>query len=268
MPRHQQKRHERPAKSLAENQQLCDSCAEELGNGITLEMIAIPGGMVSAENEKGASSEGHEVTVKPFFMGKYPITQAQWRAIANRTDLKVERDIKPDPSNFKGDDRPVEQVSWDDAVEFCARLSKLSGQEYRLPSEVDWEYACRAGTTTPFYFGETITSELANYDASYTFANKRKGQCRGETTPVGQFLPNAFGLYDTHGNVWEWCTDVWHVDSEDDYLGLNGDDDYRVLRGGSWYNDQDDCKSSARTRHDRGCNSHLIGFRVVLVNDK
>ncbi len=112
----------------------------------------------------------HEVTVPPFFMGKYPITQAQWKAIASRTDLKVKQDLDFKPAYFKdrpdSDRRPVEQVNWYDAVEFCARLSKLTGREYRLPSEAEWEYACRAGTTTPFYFGETITGELANYNAS------------------------------------------------------------------------------------------------------
>ncbi|MFM7882629.1 MAG: SUMF1/EgtB/PvdO family nonheme iron enzyme, partial [Microcystis panniformis] len=152
---------------------------EDLGNGITLEMVAIPGGtflMGSPPNEKDSFKDErpqHEVTVSNFFMGKYPITQAQWRAVASRKDLKVEKDLDPDPSHFKDRggsstrrDRPVEQVNWYDAVEFCARLSKLTGREYRLPSEAEWEYACRAGTTTPFYFGETITGELANYGAS------------------------------------------------------------------------------------------------------
>ncbi|MGB5631265.1 MAG: SUMF1/EgtB/PvdO family nonheme iron enzyme, partial [Waterburya sp.] len=169
------------------------SFTEELGNGINLEMIAISGGtfiMGSPEGE-GYDDEKpqHEVTVQPFFMGKYPITQAQWKAIADREDLKVEHDLDPNPAYFKDRDdsarRPVEQVSWYDAIEFCARLSKLSVREYRLPSEAEWEYACRAGTSTPFHFGETITTDLANYDGNYTYANAPKGEYRQQTTPVG-----------------------------------------------------------------------------------
>ncbi|MFM6559796.1 MAG: SUMF1/EgtB/PvdO family nonheme iron enzyme, partial [Microcystis panniformis] len=164
---------------------------EDLGKGITLEMVAIPGGtfLMGTEDEeierlvKKFNWEGfrrerpqHEVTVPPFFMGKYPITQAQWKAIASRTDLKVKQDLDFKPAYFKdrpdSDRRPVEQVNWYDAIEFCARLSKLTVREYRLPSEAEWEYACRAGTTTPFYFGETITGELANYNASNTYADE------------------------------------------------------------------------------------------------
>jgi hypothetical protein len=163
---------------------------EALTDDVDLEMVAIPGGtftMGSPENEKDSTNDErpqHNVTVPPFFIGKYPITQAQWKAVceavpsasASRTDLKVERDLKPDPSNFKGDNRPVEKVNWYEAVEFCQRLSKLTSRNYRLPSEAEWEHACRAGTTTPFYFGETITGELANYDASNTYADEPKGE--------------------------------------------------------------------------------------------
>ena len=135
---------------------------EDLGNGVTLDMVAIPGGkfMMGSPEGEGEKSEipQHEVTVQPFFMGKFQVTQKQWKVIASREDLKVKRDLKHNPSYFKGDNRPVEQVSWDDAVEFCQRLSKQTGKEYRLPSEAEWEYACRAGTTTPYYFGDTITN--------------------------------------------------------------------------------------------------------------
>ena len=255
---------------------------EDLGNGITLDMVAIPGGtftMGSPQDEKdsfGDERPQHEVNVPPFFIGKYPITQTQWRAIASRTDLKVERDLGFKPAYFKdrpdSDRRPVEQVNWYDAVEFCARLSKLTGREYRLPSEAEWEYACRAGTTTPFYFGETITGELANYNASYTYAGEAEGEYREETTPVGQFPPNAFGLYDMHGNVWEWCADTWH----DNYDGAptdgsvwteNGDDNCSLTRGGSWFNDPDLCRSAFRFYNFRRRDNYYddIGFRVVCV---
>ncbi len=259
--------------------------SEDLGNGITLEMLAIPGGtflMGSPQDEKdsfGDERPQHEVNVPPFFIGKYPITQEQWRAIASRTDLKVDPsaplrvNLDLNPAYFKdrpdSDRRPVEQVNWYDAIEFCARLSKLTGREYRLPSEAEWEYACRAGTTTPFYFGETITGELANYRASETYAGEAKGEYREETTPVGQFPPNAFGLYDMHGNVWEWCADTWH----DNYDGAptdgsawieNGNDNRSSLRGGSWHNPPPLSHSvyrSGKVRRDEI--GSTIGFRVV-----
>ncbi|WP_039899611.1 formylglycine-generating enzyme family protein, partial [Microcystis sp. T1-4] len=188
--------------------------------------------------------------------------------------LKVEKDLDLNLAHFKdrpdSDRRPVEQVNWYDAVEFCARLSKLTVREYRLPSEAEWEYACRAGTTTPFYFGETITGELANYDASETYADEPKGEYRKKTTPVGQFPPNAFGLYDMHGNVWEWCADTWH----DNYDGAptdgsawieNGDDNCSPPRGGSWCNDPGNCRSASRDySYRRGDFAYYFyGFRVV-----
>jgi formylglycine-generating enzyme required for sulfatase activity len=163
----------------------------------------------------------------------------------------------------------VEKVNWYDAIEFCARLSKLTGREYRLPSEAEWEYACRAGTTTPFYFGETITGKLANYNASNTYADEPNGEYRKETTPVGQFPPNAFGLYDMHGNVWEWCADTWH----DNYDGAprdgsvwtkNENDNRSPLRGGSWYLSPNVCRSAFRLNFDRrAVINDVSGFRVV-----
>ena len=264
--------------------------SEDLGNGITLEMVAIPGGtfLMGTEDEEieklvkkfnwegfGGERPQHEVTVPSFFMGKYPITQAQWKAIASRTDLKVKQDLDFKPAYFKdrpdSDRRPVEQVNWYDAVEFCARLSKLTVREYRLPSEAEWEYACRAGTTTPFYFGETITGELANYNASNTYAEQAKVEYLDGTTPVGQFPPNAFGLYDMHGNVWEWCADTWH----DNYDGAptdgsawieNGDDNRSPPRGCSWFSLPDFCRSAFRYFLNRRVNrSSYNGFRVVCV---
>jgi formylglycine-generating enzyme required for sulfatase activity len=254
---------------------------EDLGNGITLDMVAIPGGtftMGSPSNEIYSFDDEHlqhQVTVPPFFMGKYPITQAQWRAIASRTDLKVEQYIDLKPAYFKdrpdSNRRPVEQVNWYDAVEFCARLSKLTGREYRLPSEAEWEYACRAGTTTPFYFGETITGELANYNASYTYPGEAEGEYREETTPVGQFPPNAFGLYDMHGNVWEWCADTWHgnyngAPTDGSVWIENGNNNRSPLRGGSWSSVPDCCRSAIRYDYYRRVfRSDDIGFRVVCV---
>ncbi|WP_026736264.1 SUMF1/EgtB/PvdO family nonheme iron enzyme [Fischerella sp. PCC 9605] len=245
---------------------------EDLGNGITLEMVAIPGGefiMGSPESE-GYDYEKpqHEVTLQPLFMGKYPVTQTQWQAVVELP--KINRELKPNPSNFKGDNRPVEQVSWNDTLEFCARLSSYTRREYRLPSEAEWEYAARAGTTTPFHFGKTITTELANYDGNNTYALAPEGIYREQTTEVGNFPPNAFGLYDMHGNVWEWCGDRWH----DSYKGApvdgsawvdkSNDHQARLLRGGSWYNDPEGCRSANRYNSDPDNWNNSIGFRVCI----
>jgi formylglycine-generating enzyme required for sulfatase activity len=217
----------------------------------------------------------HYVDVPEFLMGKYVVTQGQWKAIASRTDLKVKLDLELDPSSFKEPykdidrwNRPVEQVNWFEAVEFCKRLSKLTGRNYRLPSEAEWEYACRAGTTTPFYFGETITTELVNYNSNYTYGNGPKGEDRKQTIPVGQFPANAFGLYDMHGNVREWCADEWHENyagaPTDGSVWLNGNKDRSPLRGGSWVDNPDDCRSAIRLNFIRR-DDHLnvIGFRLV-----
>ncbi|MGC1310289.1 MAG: SUMF1/EgtB/PvdO family nonheme iron enzyme [Phormidesmis sp.] len=183
---------------------------EDLGNGIALDLMAILGGtfLMGSPAEEGEDNEKpqHRVMVNPFLMGKYEVTQAQWKAVSALP--KVESEMEADPSTFKGDSRPVERISWYDAVEFCQRLSQHTGREYRLPSEAEWEYACRAGTATPFHFGETLTSDLANYNADYAYGSGPKGDYRGQTTDVGSFPANAFGLYDMHGNVREWCLDT------------------------------------------------------------
>ncbi|MBW4631873.1 MAG: SUMF1/EgtB/PvdO family nonheme iron enzyme [Iphinoe sp. HA4291-MV1] len=252
---------------------------EDLGNSITLEMVAIPGGTfligspeTEAERHESESPQ-HQVTVQPFFMGKYPITQAQWRAVAALP--RVNRELNPNPSHFKGDDLPVETISWYEAVEFCDRVSKSTKRHYRLPSEAEWEYACRAGTTTPFHFGETITPKLANYNGEYTYGSNPKGENRRQTTPVGSFqVANAFGLYDLHGNVWEWCADHWH----DNYKGAPQDgsvwrknnqkicdSDNLLLRGGSWFDNAAYCRSANRNPNYAVHLHHYIGFRVLCT---
>ncbi|NMG09579.1 formylglycine-generating enzyme family protein [Brasilonema sp. UFV-L1] len=240
---------------------------EDLGEGITLEMVAIPSGkfMMGSPEPEGYDSEKpqHEVTVQSFFMGKYPITQAQWRTVAALP--RIERDLQPNPSYFKGDDRPVERVSWYDVIEFCGRLSRRTEREYRLPSEAEWEYACRAGTTTPFHFGETITDKLANYNASVRFADEPQGKYQRKTTTVGTFSPNAFGLYDMHGLVWEWCADNWHATYQeapkDAGVWISNDNNYRLLRGGSWVDGLGLCRSASR--YWGKPKTDVFGFRVV-----
>ena len=253
---------------------------EGLGQGTSLRMMQIPGGeflMGSPESEPDRfSDEGpqHPVTVPGFFMGKYPVTQAQWRAVAGLTQVDIE--LPTDPSNFKGNDRPVEQVSWYQATEFCARLAVHTGRPYRLPTEAEWEYACRAGTDTPFHVGETITTDIANYrgtddeelDWSGSYGHGPKGEYRKETTPVGQFeVANRFGLYDMHGNVWEWCQDHWHDNYDNaptDGRAWQGEDENanRVIRGGSWYDDPRDCRSATRNNYLPGDRDGNVGFRV------
>jgi len=249
----------------------------DLGNGVKLEMVSIPGGKFKMGSPKGIGyldeKPEHEVTVQPFFMGKYQITQAQWKIVVGFP--KVNRDLESDPSFFKGDNRPVERISWDDAVEFCTRLSKRLGYDYRLPSEAEWEYACRARTTTPFYFGNTITNKLANqgiedyweYKSKMYPGNELEGEYREETTDVGVFLPNVFGLYDMHGNVWEWCQDAYHESYEgaptDGSAWIN-DNQKRVLRGGSWDDYADECRSAVRHRTTPDYKGSGIGFRVAL----
>ncbi|ESA36582.1 sulphatase-modifying factor protein [Leptolyngbya sp. Heron Island J] len=245
--------------------------AEDLDDGIKLEMVRIPGNtfmMGAAEGEKDASKDEypqHQVTVPEFWMGKFAVTQEQWQAVAKLD--KINRDLKGDPARFKGTKRPVEQISWEDAEEFCKRLSKKTKKEYKLPSEAQWEYACRAGTKTPFHFGPTITTDLANYRGSSTYGNGPKGQYRKETTKVGSFaIANSFGLYDMHGNVWEWCLDDWHdtyKDAPKDGSAWISSGKIKILRGGSWYFNPVGCRSANRYRLDLDLFYYDIGFRVV-----
>ncbi len=234
-------------------------------------------------------SPQHQVTVQSFSMGRYPITQSQWEAVAAMP--QVEKELDSNPSYDKGDKRPVENVSWHDAIEFCARLSNHTGKQYRLPSEAEWEYACRSGTTTPFHFGETISTDLANYNGSDdeygAYGRREKGVYRGKKTDVDLFgVANDFGLSDMHGNVDEWCLDPWHGDydgapndgsvwddqnQEKDYYQdivknikqLLIDERNHVTRGGSCYVTPRNCRSPYR----RYCNARDYdnGFRVVCV---
>jgi formylglycine-generating enzyme required for sulfatase activity len=228
--------------------------------------------------------------VRSFFLGKFEVTQAQWRAVVELLP-QINRELHADPAKFKGDDLPVTHVSWDEAQEFCERLSRKTGRPYRLPSEAEWEYACRAGTTTPFHFGETITTQYANFNGKYPYAEAPEGEYRGRTTPVGSFrVANAFGLYDMHGNVWEWCLDPmrWtYVEAPTDGSAWTTGDvkwSRRVTRGGAYGNDNSpgfesyyccggaffynfcafDCRSARRNAMSKMARSHDLGFRLAL----
>ncbi|MDM9385267.1 bifunctional serine/threonine-protein kinase/formylglycine-generating enzyme family protein [Chlorogloeopsis sp. ULAP01] len=259
------------ARVISRNHRIAKYYSEYLGHAVHIEMVAIPGGnfMMGSKEDEGNADERpqHPVTVKPFFMGKYPVTQTQWRAVAALP--KIKQSLNPYPSKFKGANRPVENVSWHEAVEFCARLWQKTGRHYRLPSEAEWEYACRAGTTTPFHFGEIITAELAN--CSSGDSREARSKHRKETTPVGHFgLANAFGLYDMHGLVWEWCADPWHKNydgapTDGSIWEVGGDMHRRVLRGGSWSFSPESCRSASRSWNEADGGLRLCGFRVVAA---
>ncbi len=217
---------------------------EKLANGITLEMVSLPAGkflMGSPDSDPDASNDEkppHQVKVSSFAIGKYPITQAQYQAV-----------MGTNPSHFKNNPQnPVEQVSWNDAQAFCQKLSQITGKTYRLPTESEWEYACRAGTTTTYYFGDD-----ANQLGDYAWYDENS---QDKTHPVGQKKPNAWGLYDMSGNVWEWCKDDWH----DSYAGA-------LERGGSWCSYSYYCRSAFRNDdYRRAFRNHALGFRVVCDN--
>lgn len=236
----------------------------DLGQGVVLEFAAIPGGFfqMGTAGRVGFDDERppHIVRLAPFLMCKYLVTQEQWSALMG----------KRLPWRFRGAKLPVENVSWCDAGEFCQCVAQKTGQSCYLPSEAQWEYACRAGSTDAFAFGPTLTTDLANYVGDFVYRGEPKGIYRHTSTEGGSFPPNAFGLYDMHGNLWEWCADAWHPDYtgapvdggvwESQEKGAN-----RVLRGGSWHEPPVNCRSATRLGQPPGDGEDLYGFRVALT---
>ena len=199
----------------------------------------------------------HKVTLtKGFYMGVYTVTQEEWQEIMGKN-----------PSKFKGEKNlPVEKVSWEDCQAFMKKLRAKDKKLYRLPTEAEWEYSCRAGTTTPFHFGETISTDQANYDGDFSYRNSKKGVYRGKTTPVGSFPANAWGLHDMHGNVFQWCQD-WHGKyPQTDVVDPQGPDkgENRVLRGGAWDRNFLRCRSAHRGWFVPGGRDSLIGCRLCF----
>ncbi|WP_373478520.1 bifunctional serine/threonine-protein kinase/formylglycine-generating enzyme family protein [Geminocystis sp.] len=248
---------------------------EYLGEGVNLDMVFIPSGsfmMGSNNNEIGRDkdeSPQHLVSLNSFYVSKYPITQIQWRTVSSFP--KMSRVIKHNPSFYKGDNLPVEKVSWLDAQEFCKRLSRYTGRTYRLPTESEWEYSCRGNTKTPFFFGDMITQDFANYDAKNNNDSKKNtGKFEKKTTSVDNFYPNPFGLYDVHGNVWEWCEDHYlnsYIQKPKDgspYQSNMGNQP-RVVRGGSWSLSSQYCRSAKRGNYAADSSYNFIGFRIVCV---
>jgi formylglycine-generating enzyme required for sulfatase activity len=227
-----------PQEEKTAPRELIESFTDDL-NGVPLEMIFVPGCSFKTDSPRGRYDYNkrpqrderpqHDVTAPGFYIGKYQITQAQWKAVMGNN-----------PSHFKGDPAlPVENISWNDANLYCRELAKMTGKAYSLPSEAEWEYACRAGSTGDY---------ADDLDATAWYS----GNSGGKTHPVGQKQPNAFGLYDMHGNVWEWCGDVWHFSR-------------RVVRGGSWYSSGDVYRSAVRDHEPPAARGNHIGFRVVVA---
>ncbi len=236
---------------------------DSLTNSLGMKFAWIPPGnfvMGSPVTEEGRNGDEtqHKVTLtKGFFLGIYPVTQAVWKKVLGNN-----------PSRFQGDDFPVENVTWNDCQQFLRKLSAIEGHPYRLPTEAEWEYACRAGTITPFSFGETISTEQVNYNGNFPYAKGKKGVYREKTTPIGSFPANAWGLFDMHGNVWEWCSD-WYgdypqgeiIDPEGPFTGTQ-----RSLRGGAFSNSAAYVRSASRDKDLPTYRIDYVGFRVARSN--
>ncbi|MBE0697909.1 MAG: formylglycine-generating enzyme family protein [Anaerolineaceae bacterium] len=241
---------------------------QSLPGGVRLDLVEVPAGsfQMGSRREGGYEDERplHPVFLEGFWMGKHPVTQAQWQAVMG----------KPPACRFHGGDLPVENICWKEAAAFCERLAQITSQEYQLPSEAQWEYACRSGTASPFSLGETITTEFANYVGAHTYRDEPPGIYRHGTTPAGSFPPNPWGLYDMHGNVWEFCADFWSPD----YTGAPVDGSPQAhgfhperkevlahaARGGSWHETPNHCRSAMRLKVDEEERMEFYGLRVML----
>jgi formylglycine-generating enzyme required for sulfatase activity len=240
-----------------------DKLPKALANSIDMVLIRIdPGkftmGSPKTEIKREEGEDEHQIEIsKTFYMGKYEVTQAQFQAVVGKN-----------PSYFKGDKLPVDSVSWADAKVFCDKLSKKENKVYTLPTEAEWEYACRAGTKTSFCLGNVISTDQINYNGNKIYGDGKKGVFRKKTMEVGSLPPNKWGLHDMHGNVWEWCED-WY---NDDYYKTSPKQDpkgaekgeSRVLRGGSWESAPEECRSANRGQSPPGEGYNHVGFRVVL----
>jgi formylglycine-generating enzyme required for sulfatase activity len=245
------------------------------------EMILVKGGQFTMGSPTGESSRGkdevqHRVTLSDFYLGKFAVTQQEFEEV-----------MDSNPSHFQGQDLPMENVTWFEAVSFCNELSKLEGfipaysitgsgenisvtwnhaaNGYRLPTEAEWEYACRAGTTTPFHTGANITPDQANYYGTYPYNDAPSGRYRESTVPVGRMSPNAWGLHEMHGNVWEWCWDWYGEYSPGAQTNPAGSDTgtFRINRGGGWNDFGRHLRSAYRAAHNPENRTFNIGFRLV-----
>jgi formylglycine-generating enzyme required for sulfatase activity len=257
-------------------------------NSIGMKLTLIPAGKFlmgspTREAERNANEMQHEVAItRPFYMGVYEVTQGEYAKVMGQQRNEWNWGARFVAASAGGPDHPMENVSWRQAVEFCQRLSAMDGEQqagrrYRLPTEAEWEYACRAGTTTAFHYGDTLSSTQANFSGLFPYGTGAKGPYLRRTSKVGSFAPNAFGLYDMHGNVAEWCSDYYDKDyyghsprenpqgPAQGVLSTDYKDFYRVARGGSWLDEGRACRSAYRYRAMPSDGYHMIGFRVVCT---
>ena len=243
-----------------------DEKPRKLKNSIGMEFASIPAGKFlmgspATEKERNLNETQHEVTLtQGFLMGVHEVTQAQYGQVMGKN-----------PSQFKGNTLPVETVSYKDALAFCKKLSdlpaeKAAGRKYRLPTEAEWEYCCRAGTSTPFHFGNELNGTQANCDGNNPYGTTKKGPYLEKTSPVGSYPANAWGLYDMHGNVWEWCQDRYDSSPKQSVTDPRGPEvgSICVSRGGSWYNEAAGCRSANRYWYDPSIRNSGVGFRLAL----
>ena len=241
----------------------CRILRQHLPDDVYLDLALIPAGSFLMGNHLpgGYKDEKpqHYVHLNSFFMSVTGITQHQWKAVMGKLP----------PCRGKTLDHPVDRVSWIDAGNFCTKISRLTDKMYRLPSESEWEYACRAGSSAAFCYGNMITTDFCNYVGAHSYKGGPEGVYRHGPVPPGQFPPNKYGLYDMHGNLWEWCQDSWHdsydgspVDGE---AWLNGGTEERVLRGGSWHDPPDLCRSSCRLKLMPSEGEDYTGVRIALT---
>ncbi len=243
----------------------------ETVNGVSFKMIKIEGGSFNMGSNDGYDNEKpiHRVNVPTFYMAETLVTQSLWKAVMGNNPSYFKKTVKwfKREGNYN---HPVESISWNDIQNFIQQLNQLIGKDYRLPTEAEWEYAVKGGTTTPFYTGDNITTNQANYDGNYPYKNNAKGEYRKKTTQVKSFPPNSYGLYDMSGNVKEWCEDKWHSNYKgaptDGSAWLVGNSSFRVLRGGSWYNYAENCRSVDRSYYSPGGSNNGYGFRLALDN--
>ena len=213
-------------------------------------------GSPKEEKHRQGHEDQHRVTLtRGFYMGVYPVTQEEWQTVMGHN-----------PSYFKGERRlPVDNVSWVDCAKFIIKLRAKENRAYRLPTEAEWEYACRAGTTTPYYFGESISTDQVNFGNNF---NLGSGANRRKTTPVGSFPANAWGLHDMHGNVWQWCQDLYGEYPHDDVVDPQGftlaKGRIHMLRGGSWYNLPGYCRSACRNKDTHNRHNNEYGLRLCF----
>ena len=233
--------------------QIASYFIEPLGPGVKpLELVAISGGeFMMGSGERSRELPEHKVMLQPFFISRYPITASQWQVVSDYPSVNRDIDLRPNPSRFGGSNFPVEWISWDEAKEFCDRLSEKSGRNYFLPSESQWEYACRAGSTTHYYYSQISTPNLFNCRSGCVTSDGISCFPLNSTSEVGLFPPNNWGLHDMHGNVWEWCEDDWHRNYEqapnDGTAWVEEDrEEKRVIRGGAWNQESERCSSSSR----------------------